>query len=323
MKIIIIGGSGFIGTYLIQQLQSAHQLLNIDKRNAAAFPHLTSIADIRDYGRLQLAIQSADWVILLAAEHRDDVSPASLYYDVNVQGTKNVLQALDEKGISKIIFISSVAVYGLNKLNPDENAPADPFNHYGKSKWMAEEALRKWQQKDARNRTLVIVRPTVVFGPNNKGNVYNLLQQISSGKFIMIGKGNNKKSMTYIENLTGFIKYLLQQKLSGYHVFNYTDKPDLSMNELIAIMEKTMNKKIAPIRIPYWLGYIGGLGFDMAAALTGKKFAISAVRVKKFCATTQFSGEQWLQTGYIPPYTLHEGLIKTIQEMYKGKQTAL
>src|SRR3954454_25200947 len=188
MKIITIGGSGFIGTYLIELLQPEHQLFNLDKHNSVAFPHLTSIADIRDYDKLLTAIQPADWVILLAAEHRDNVSPISLNYDVNVQGTKNVLKALDERGINKIIFISSVAVYGLNKSNSDETSPADPFNHYGKSKWMAEEVLRKWQVKDPQNRSLIIVRPTVVFGPNNKGNVYNLLKQISSGKFMMIGK---------------------------------------------------------------------------------------------------------------------------------------
>ena len=317
MRIITIGGSGFIGTYLIELLRPEHELFNIDKHNSVAFPHVTSIADIRDYDKLLTAIKPADWVILLAAEHRDNVSPISLYYDVNVQGTKNILKALNEKGINKIIFISSVAVYGLNKPAPDEASPAAPFNHYGRSKWMAEELLRKWQLKDTQNRTLVIVRPTVVFGPSNRGNVYNLLQQIGSGKFVMIGKGNNRKSMTYIENVTGFIRYLLQINLSGYHVFNYTDKPDLSMNELISIVEKAMCKKIAPVRIPYWLGYMGGIGFDMAATITGKKFPISAVRVKKFCATTQFSGEKWLQTGFTPAYTLHEGLIKTIHTIQK------
>ena len=212
-----------------------------------------------------------------------------------------------------MIFISTVAVYGLNKNNPDEHAPADPFNHYGKSKWMAEEVLRAWQRQDAANKTLIIVRPTVVFGPNNKGNVHNLLQQISSGKFMMIGNGSNKKSMSYIENVTAFIQFLLQQNLTGYHVFNYADKPDLSMNELVAVVENAMNKKIASTRIPYWLGYLGGLGFDVIATVTKKKFSISAVRVKKFCATTQFSGGKWLYTGFVPPYTLHEGLIKTIQ----------
>src|SRR3954454_19872194 len=178
MKIITIGGSGFIGTYLIELLQPEHQLFNIDKHNSFAFPHLTSIADVRDYEKLLTAIQPADWVILLAAEHRDNVSPISLYYDVNVQGTKNILKALNEKGINKIIFISSVAVYGLNKPNSDEASPADPFNHYGKSKWLAEEVLCKWQMNAPQNRTLIIVRPTVVFGPDNKGNVHNLIQQI-------------------------------------------------------------------------------------------------------------------------------------------------
>jgi len=315
MRIITIGGSGFIGTYLIGLLQQEHEMLNIDKCRSTAFPHSTFIADIRDFNKLLEAIQPADWVILLAAEHRDDVSPTSLYYDVNVQGTRNVLRALDEKGIHKVIFISSVAVYGLNKPNPDETYPADPFNHYGKSKWLAEEVLREWQVKDTQNRTLIIVRPTVVFGPNNKGNVYNLLQQISSGRFIMIGKGNNRKSMTYIENVTGFIRYLLQKDMCGYHVFNYTDRPDLSMNELIGIVEEAMGKKVASVRIPYVVGYLGGVGFDIAAAITRKRFSISAVRVKKFCATTQFSGEKWQQTGYTPAYTLQEGLMKTIQTM--------
>lgn len=318
MRIITIGGSGFIGTYLIGLLQQEHEMLNIDKCRSTAFPHSTSIADIRDYDKLLEAIQPADWVILLAAEHRDDVSPASLYYDVNVQGTRNVLQALDAKGIHRIIFISSVAVYGLNKPNPpDETYPADPFNHYGRSKWLAEEVLREWQVKDIQNRTLIIVRPTVVFGPNNKGNVYNLLQQISSGRFIMIGKGNNRKSMTYIENVVGFIRYLLQKDMCGYQVFNYTDRPDLSMNELISIVEEAMGKKVASVRIPYVVGYLGGIGFDIAAAITGKRFSISAVRVKKFCATTQFSGEKWQQTGYTPAYTLQEGLVKTIQSMQR------
>ena len=128
----------------------------------------------------------------------------------------------------------------------------------------------------------------------------------------MTGKGNNKKSMSYIENVTGFIQFILHKNMRGYQVFNYVDKPDLSMNELIAVVEKAMGKKVASVRIPYWLGYLAGLGFDIAAAVTGKKFSISAVRIKKFCATTQFSGDKWMQTGFTPTYTLHEGLIKTI-----------
>ena len=120
-------------------------------------------------------------VVLLAAEHRDD-APVSLYYEVNVQGTQNVLEAMDKANVKNIIFTSSVAIYGLNKQNPDEQHPADPFNHYGKSKWQAEEILRNGTIK-TNNRSLTIIRPTVIFGERNRGNVYNLLNQIASNHF--------------------------------------------------------------------------------------------------------------------------------------------
>ena len=68
---------------------------------------------------------------MLAAEHRDDVSPTSLYYDVNVAGTKNVLNIMCEAGVKHLIFTSSVAIYGLDKNNPNEKHKEDPFNHYG------------------------------------------------------------------------------------------------------------------------------------------------------------------------------------------------
>ncbi|MDR1984381.1 MAG: NAD-dependent epimerase/dehydratase family protein, partial [Prevotellaceae bacterium] len=139
MNICLIGASGFVGTRLLELLkqQGNHTLLNIDKNNSCFYPEITTVADIRDKEKLKTLLQEQDIVILLAAEHRDDVSPVSLYYDVNVEGTRNVLEAMDACGVKRIIFTSSVAVYGLNKDNPDENHPADPFNHYGKSKWQA------------------------------------------------------------------------------------------------------------------------------------------------------------------------------------------
>jgi UDP-glucose 4-epimerase len=85
---------------------------------------------------------------LLAAEHRDDVTPVSLYYDVNVEGMKNVLEAMEVNNVKRIVFTSSVAIYGLDKNNPDESFPAEPFNHYGKSKWKAmREVLQEWYEK--------------------------------------------------------------------------------------------------------------------------------------------------------------------------------
>jgi nucleoside-diphosphate-sugar epimerase len=313
-NISLIGASGFVGTRLIDLLKDKYTIVNFDKQQSKKYPELTTILDIRNKGALLPLLNGFDLVVLLAAEHRDDVSPISLYYDVNVEGTRNVLEIMDTNGIKNIIFTSSVAVYGLNKSNPDENHPADPFNHYGKSKWQAEEILRKWYNQNAKNKTLRILRPTVIFGERNRGNVYNLLKQIASGRFIKTGNCNNKKSMAYVGNIVAFIDYLIENdQQANYKVYNYIDKPDLSMNELIKVVGDSLNKKIPSIKIPYWLGMLGGYGFDFLAWITHKKLPISSVRVKKFCATSQFDATKVNSCGFIPPYSLSQGIDNTIK----------
>ncbi|MDC0972683.1 NAD-dependent epimerase/dehydratase family protein, partial [bacterium] len=239
-------------------------------------------------------------------------SPISKYYDTNVQGTQNVLDEMDRVGCKHLVFTSSVAVYGLNKVNPDENHPVDPFNHYGKSKWEAEKVIKAWYDKDPEGKSVTIIRPTVIFGEKNRGNVYNLLRQIASGKFLMIGKGQNRKSMAYVGNVVAFIKHRLELAEEGHHVFNYIDKPDLTMTSLLGVIEKSLNKEIPSVRIPVWLGYLAGFGFDVLAFVTRKKLAISSVRVKKFVAITQFDATKVHSSGFKAPYTLEEGLDRTL-----------
>ena len=146
---------------------------------------------------------------------------------------------MEANNIKRIVFTSSVAVYGLNKQNPNEDHPADPFNHYGKSKWQAEQVLQEWY-KTHPDWNINIPRPTVIFGERNRGNVYNLLRQISGGKFLMEGKGNNKKSMAYVGNIVAFIKFLIENKTEGYNIYNYIDKPDFTMNELVDHVSKVL-----------------------------------------------------------------------------------
>ena len=322
-NIAIIGGSGFIGTRLIEELgkETRYTVGNFDKQTSEKYPALTTILNVTNESEIEKQLRPCDCVVLLAAEHRDDVSPVKLYYDVNVQGTKNVLGAMDKNGINTIIFTSSVAVYGLNKPCPDENSEIDPFNHYGKSKFEGEEALREWYNKDTAKRTLIILRPTVVFGPNNKGNVYNLLKQIVNGNFLMIGKGENKKSMSFINNIAGFIKFVVDNNYSGYHLYNYADKPDLTTNELLKAVEESLQKKLPSVRIPYPIGYTAGVAFDIMAKITGKKFAISSVRVKKFCSTTEFSSAKLLSTGYKPSLSLQEGINITVKSIVEANKT--
>ena len=315
--ILTIGGSGFVGSFLIKELHN-YKVGNIDKNPSLFFDNITTFGDIRNLDEIRIP-KDTKTIVLLAAEHRDDVSPTSLYYDVNVQGTKNVLQAMDKVGVKNIIFTSSVAIYGLNKNNPDENHPEDPFNHYGKSKWQAELIIKEWYNNNPDGKSITIIRPTVIFGERNRGNVYNLLKQISTGKFMMIGKGQNKKSMAYVRNIVAFIKNRLEKSEPGYHIFNYADKPDFSMNELTRIIEEKMKIKLSGIKIPYFIGMLVGYGFDIISILLRKKFSISSVRIIKFCATTQFDASK-VHSVFNSPFTLKEGLNKTLEHEFINKK---
>ena len=322
----MIGASGFVGTRLIDLLKQEpenYELKNVDLLPSYFFNDITEIGDVREQEQMDEKLKGSDIVILLAAQHRDDVSPISLYYDTNVGGMEVTLKAMEKNGIRRLVFFSSVAVYGLNKKNPNEEHFADPFNHYGKSKWQAEEVLKEWYKKH-QDWNIDIVRPTVIFGERNRGNVYNLLKQISSGKFLMVGKGENVKSMAYVGNIVAFVKFMIENVTTGYNVFNYIDKPDTNMNDLVALVEKVLNKHIPSLHFPYWIGMIGGYCFDALAKISGKKLAISSVRVKKFCAVTQFDSTKAMTSGFIPPYTLQEGLSRTLEfEFVHPKQDAI
>ena len=129
----------------------------------------------------------------------------------------------------------------------------------------------------------------------------------------MVGKGNNKKSMAYVGNIVTFVKFMIDNCTTGYNVFNYIDKPDVTMNDLVQHVEKVLNKHIPQTHFPYWLGMFGGYCFDLLAWITREKLTISSVRVKKFCATTEFDATKVQKTGFKPPYTLKEGLARTLE----------
>jgi len=313
MNIVVVGGSGFIGTRLCHRINSSlsADFEIIDKDPSRSFPHRAKQVNICQLDHLQLSIKNASAIVNLAAEHRDDVRPISLYDRVNVHGAKNICQIAREKNINKIIFTSSVAVYGFAEPGTNEMGKISPFNDYGRTKWEAEQVYLSWQAEDP-IRTLVIIRPTVVFGERNRGNVFNLLKQIASGKFAMIGDGLNRKSMAYVENVAAFIEYSLGFG-PGAHIYNYIDKPDFSMNALVSRVHKLLGRSTkVGLRVPFSIGLLVGMGFDLIAKLTNKKFSISAIRVKKFCANSVYESAVE-STGFIPPVPLMEAIERTVR----------
>ena len=321
MKIALLGGSGFIGTEFIRQFGEQHDIFIGDIVKSTTYPERSAHCDIRRKDDLRAFMKGADVVINLAAVHRDDVRPLSLYHDTNVQGSQNICDVADELGIKHQIFTSSVAVYGFQPGEPDEDTPHKPFNPYGKTKSEAEDVYLLWQRHAPNKRALTIIRPTVVFGPNNRGNVYNLLRQIASGAFVMIGDGKNKKSMCYVGNVASFIKYSLGFG-TGVHVYNYVDKPDFTMNELVKQVRETLGKgKGVGIRLPYWAGYSAGACFDALSKITGKTFPVSRIRIEKFCANTVFNADKAHSSGFNAPTNLQHALSATLEhEFGEGKQ---
>jgi nucleoside-diphosphate-sugar epimerase len=315
MNILITGGSGFIGTRLIENLlKEGHTIKIFDKHISKIYPELTIQGDVRDVKVLTEACKDIELIYNLAAEHADNVTPLSLYKDVNVDGAENLVVAAKENGIKNIIFTSSVAVYPLNAGDSDETSEPGPFNEYGVTKLAAEKVFKAWQEEDKDN-SLFIVRPAAVFGETNRGNIYNLLKQIHSGKFVNIGKGNNRKSIGYVGNIAKFLATLATKKTT-VDIYNYADKPDMTAKEMADYIQKELGRDNKIPTVPYFVDLMGGYTFDILSKLTGKKFPVSSIRIKKFTADTSVNTNKLENSGFKRPYTLQEGFTRTIKNEF-------
>lgn len=314
--VTIFGGSGFIGSHLTARMKELGLYPKIgDLRRSDQFPGDWTVCDVRKADTLKALCNGSSAIINLAAEHRDDVRPISRYHETNVEGARQVCQAARESDIRTLIFTSSAAVYGFHPTPVDESGPFEPFNAYGTTKLLAESVYRAWADEDT-SRSLVIIRPTVVFGEGNRGNVYNLLRQIATGKFLMVGSGTNRKSMAYVGNVADALLHSLTLG-PGTHIFNYADSPDLTMKQLVSFVNKCLGRP-EPNRwsIPFPLALTGGHLLDVISLVTRRSLPISAVRVRKFCENTQFDANRIRGTGFSPRLSLEEALQQTILEEF-------
>ncbi len=318
MKIAIIGGAGFIGTNLTHLLcEAGHDVRILDIVKSSDFPELSVIANVEDASGLIDALKGIDVIYNLAAEHRDDVSPIEKYYNVNVEGARSIVAAAEANGITSIIFTSSVAVYGLDAGESVESDMPSPFNDYGQSKLNAEKVFNDWLAVEDTKRTLVTMRLVATFGEGNRGNIYTLINQIACNKFIMIGAGGNYKSVAYVKNVASFLQHCLGFD-AGAHLYNYADKPDLNMREMVLGIRSALGKDGLGLRLPYMLGLAGGAVFDILAKITGRKFPISVIRVKKFCAGTVVNADKLEETGFKRGYSLNQGLDEMVKAEFKN-----
>lgn len=310
MRVTVLGGSGFIGTHLISALQAAgHVVRNLDKAPSARHPELSTLADVRDAEALQRLLGSSDCVINLAAEHGDQVRPIGLYGEVNVGGARNLVAALTAHGCQRLIYLSSAAVYG-RQACADERSRLQPDHPYGASKWQAEQIYQRWAQADG-TRVLTLIRPCVVFGEGHRGNVRTLIEHLRDGRFVMVGRGQHRKSIAYVGNLVDFLLTRLDDA-PGMHVCNYADTPALSTAELVDRLRGLM--KLPPSRLPalpYPLVRALLAPLDLYAALRGREFGISGARVEKFCRESRLESVHPRPPARV---SLDEALARTVAE---------
>jgi nucleoside-diphosphate-sugar epimerase len=312
-KVLITGGSGFIGRYFVDRLKNAEVVI-FDLRDPDYNSHALFIkGDVRNLNEMIQASQGCSMIIHLAAMHHDFGIPEAEYFETNVGGAKNLVSVAEKLGIHKVINFSSVAVYG-HKGNPgptDESTVPEPTNAYGKSKLQAEAILSDWAKSDAQNR-LVQVRSTVVFGPHNLANVLNLIKAIDQGLYFHMNKSNNIKSLAYVENITDATLFGLEKTTSGELLFNYVDYPQMSSRDIADMQAKFLGKKIK-LTLPLQVAVALALPFDWAIKLTGRNLKISSARVKKLCTQTYHNADKIRSLGFKPKHEMHDGMERMVR----------
>jgi GlcNAc-P-P-Und epimerase len=319
--ILLTGGSGFIGSHFHNFIPNK-EVINLDIQEPS-FPHHSTFikGDIRVEADVRRAVQNNNikTIISLAAKHHDFGIGHDEYFDTNEDGTKVLCNVASEFNIDEIIFYSSVAVYGIREEISTEDMLAIPDSPYGASKLAGEKVLEKWASGDP-SRKVLIIRPTLVFGPNNMANMRNLIRQIDSGLYFHLGNAKIVKSIAYVENLIKATLYLKESMRPGVSIFNYADEPQLTTREISNIIAGELNKKIK-LTIPKTIGVMMGIPFDILIKLTGKNFPISSSRIKKLGTQTYHSAEKLFRVGFKPPYSTIDGLKKMVEWYKNDKRT--
>ena len=317
MTIAIIGGSGFVGRRLCARLAAEspeRPACVIARRQCPASPNAAvAVADVRCPAPLAAAVPPGASLVNLAAAHGDDIRPLARYDEVNVDGARNVCEAARRRDVRTIVFASSVAVYGDAAPGTDETGPCAPIGPYGSSKLAAEGVYRAWQAERPNVRTLAIVRSAPVFGAGGGGNVARLMRRVVAARFGLIGDGQSVKSLAYVDNLAAFLGFSLEFA-PGLHVYNYADKPDMTVAQLAAVLRREAGVAAPARRIPYPVALGGALALDGIARLTGREFDINASRVRRLRASQTFETSVG-QTGFVAPVTMAEALRRTARSI--------
>ncbi|MBO6157059.1 MAG: NAD(P)-dependent oxidoreductase [Succinivibrio sp.] len=311
MNYIIFGGSGFIGTHLIKLIKS--DCLNINDHiydidivmpcEEGVVPGIVEKIDNVEYIRLDVRKTidfdfkptERDVIFNLAAVHRTPGHPDYAYFETNILGAENVIKFAEKYGINKILFTSSIAPYGAAEELKTENTLPTPNTPYGISKLVAEKIHQIWQAKD-KNRELTILRPGIVYGKGEHGNMTRLYKALKGHYFMFTGRKDTIKACIYVKELVRFIKYrMIDNDFKGVDIFNCTYEPAFNIECICkTILNATGMHRYIPLLPAGLLMTIA----KIVGPLGGKTVGIHPARVRKLMISTNICGKKLQLSGY-------------------------
>ncbi len=318
-KILITGAGGFIGSHLVdvlieKKLKSQLLLMLLPDEpmdNLLHHPDLEIVrGDIRDANFINKIMKNVGLVYHLAARIDFDGKTYAEYEDVNVTGTRNLVDAAIREKVQKFIFYSSIGVHGLpagigNIENWDELHPPTYTNFYGQSKWEAEEYIRDAHAKSGLAYT--IIRPASVYGPREKGPTLALYRAIKNGHFAIIGTGKNKMHYVYVRDLVE-ATYLAgtSPNISGEYIIAGAEPT--TFTDVVKHVALSCNAKIPTRSIPLFIANILAYVAQCIMSVTGMTLPIFPSRVRTMTTSYFYNiSKAKKELGYQPKVTFAKG----------------
>ena len=279
MNLLFTGASGFLGNNVRPILEKTYQVVTIGLTSEDNYTVniAKEVPELKEHCEIVLHAAGKAHVVPRTEEEK------KAFYDVNLQGTKNLCAALEKSGIPQaFIFISTVAVYGCEfGSNITEKHPLNGDTPYALSKIQAEEFLTEWCNKHG--VILSIIRPSLIAGPNPPGNLGAMIKGIKTARYLSIGGGNARKSVLMVEDIAHLVPILV--KRGG--IYNVCDDEQPSFRQLETVICTQLGKKL-PISIPFWVAKCMAIVGDCL----GKKAPINSLKLKKITESLTFSNEK-------------------------------
>jgi GlcNAc-P-P-Und epimerase len=291
MKALLIGGDGYVGRYLARASKVLDEVVAADLRPSSPDVRFCDVR--RPLEETLWDLEPPDWIILLAATHREPGHELHEYYDTNVTGAQNVAAYAERVGCQRIFFMSSTSPYGSTRGPKDEGSALYPESAYGMSKLAAELVLEGWFRLRS-DRRLIICRPGVIYGPGEQGNITRMIRGVRRGYFVFPGDRTIRKSYAYIEGLVESIDFTLSSA-EPHVLYNYVERDTETLDELVRTIQDEFDCHRPAPSVPRHL--LVGAAVVAQAATYGRS-PLHPTRVRKAAIPTHVVPRWLLDHGF-------------------------